>query len=331
MQNSAHTWALVLAAGDGRRLSILSTDSTGRPVPKQYCTLSGGPSLLQSAINRGRDIAGADHVMVIVAADHRRWWWHPLRSLPIRNVIVQPRNRGTANGILLQLLHLEQTDPSAEVVLLPSDHLVIDETVLASAVQRAFLRVRASPSHIVLLGMTPVAPDPELGYLLPAPPDSQGISKVLRFVEKPAPATAALLIERGGLLNTFILVARCGALLELFAHTQPGVLRAMRAAMEAHGCRRSALEALYEHLPDLDFSHQVLETMSGSALHVEAVAECGWSDLGTPERVGQALAMLVHSGHSPACAGEGSDATVDLSSRYLQSLLAAARESRATA
>jgi mannose-1-phosphate guanylyltransferase len=325
MQDSAHTWALVLASGDGRRLSELSTDATGRPVPKQYCTLGGGPSLLQAAMQRGSALAGPDRVSVIVAAGHRRWWWRALRDLPARNVIVQPGNRGTANGILLQLLHLERIDPAAEVVLLPSDHLVIDEAVLAEAMRRALLRVRAAPGQIVLLGMTPVAPDPELGYIVPAPPDQQGISAVLRFVEKPTPTAAALLIERGGLLNTFILVARCGTLLEQLTRAQPAVVRAMRSALDTHRNRQAALDELYERLPNLDFSHHVLESAPSTVLHVEAVAACGWSDLGTPERVGQAISMLVHDGHPPAGMGAGTGADVDLSARYLQSLLAAAR------
>ncbi|HVN99992.1 MAG TPA: sugar phosphate nucleotidyltransferase [Steroidobacteraceae bacterium] len=329
MQDTAHRWALVLAAGDGRRLSTLSADSTGRAVPKQYCTIGGGPSLLQSAIRRGQAIAGDGRVSVIVAANHRHWWWHALRALPANNVVVQPRNRGTANGILLQLLHLEQLDPQAEVVLLPSDHLVIDEDILATAVGRAFAQLRATPDHIVLLGMTPVTPDPELGYLLPAPPDERGFSRVLRFVEKPNPATAALLIERGGLLNTFILVARCSTLLGLFARLQPDVLRDMRAAMDCGEHRQDALEALYERLPHVDFSHQVLESLPDPALLVEAVADCGWSDLGTPERVGQAISMLVHSGRPPAQAGGSSDSAIDLSARYLQTLLTAARASHA--
>lgn len=329
--DTAHRWALVLAAGDGRRLSALSTDAAGRAVPKQYCRIGGGPSLLQSTIQRGEAIAGARHVSVIVAADHRRWWWQELRDLPASNVVVQPSNRGTANGILLQLLHLERVDPRAEVVMLPSDHLVIDEAILGAAVQRAFARVRVSPDHIVLLGMTPVAPDPELGYLLPAPPDELGISRVLRFVEKPAPATAARLIERGGLLNTFILVARCSTLLDLFADLQPTAVRGMRAAMDARECRQEALKALYEQLPNVDFSRQVLECMTGPALHVEAVADCGWSDLGTPERVGQAISMLVHSGRSPNQPSEEDETGVDLSARYLQALLTAARAPHVTA
>jgi mannose-1-phosphate guanylyltransferase len=331
VQNASHTWALVLAAGDGRRLSELSTDSAGRPVPKQYCTLGGGPSLLQAAIERGRSLVESAHVSVIVAAAHRRWWWRALRDLPPRNVIVQPSNRGTANGILLQLLHLEQADPAAEVVLLPSDHLVIDESVLSAAVQRAFARVRTSPAQIVLLGMSATAPDPDLGYIVPAPPDQQGMSEVLRFVEKPTPAAAAMLIEHGGLLNTFILVARCSTLLDLLGRAQPEILQAMRAAMDVHRDRLVALETLYERLPVLDFSRQVLETAPASALHVERVAECGWSDLGTPKRIGQAISMLAHSGHPPARASAGTGPDVDLSARFLQSLLAAAHQLRATA
>jgi mannose-1-phosphate guanylyltransferase len=329
--DTAHTWALVLAAGDGSRLSELSTDATGQPVPKQFCTLGGGPSLLQAAINRGMAIAGPEHVSVIVAARHRRWWWQALSQLHARNIVVQPGNRGTANGILLQLLHLEQIDPEAELVLLPSDHLVIDEPVLAAAVRRAFRHVRATPGQIVLLGMTPLAPDPELGYIVPAPPDKQGTSDVLRFVEKPTRATAALLIKRGALSNTFIFVARCSALLALLAQARPEVVRAMRAAMDPRRDRQAAVEALYAQLPVLDFSSQVLATTPGSTLRVQAVTACGWSDLGTPERIGQAVSMLAHSGRSPLRWRSSSGPEVDLSARYMQSLLAAARELRATA
>ncbi len=331
MQDTAHKWALVLAAGDGRRLSTLSTDVTGQPVPKQYCTLSGGPSLLQSAIDRGRSLAGAGHVSVIVAAAHRRWWWRVLRDLPAANLIVQPDNRGTANGIMLQLLHLRQSDPEAEVVLLPSDHLVIDESVLASAVQHAFQRLHASRGKIILLGMTPVTPDPELGYIVPGPADEHGISEVLRFVEKPTPTTAALLIERGALLNTFILVARCSALLELLEQSQPALMHAMVAAMNEHQHRQTALDELYAQLPVVDFSRQVLETTPGVTLHVQAVAECGWSDLGTPERIGQAISMLVRSGRSPAGTSASTESGVNLCARYLHSLLAATRNLTATA
>jgi hypothetical protein len=47
------TWALVLAAGDGTRLAALTTDANGRAVPKQFCSLTGGRSLLRDAMQTG--------------------------------------------------------------------------------------------------------------------------------------------------------------------------------------------------------------------------------------------------------------------------------------
>ncbi len=44
-----HSWVLVLAAGEGRRLQGLTTTASGTVVPKQYCSLLGGPSLLEEA------------------------------------------------------------------------------------------------------------------------------------------------------------------------------------------------------------------------------------------------------------------------------------------
>ena len=50
------TWALVLAAGEGSRLRALTT-TNGVAVPKQFCSLQGGPSLLQEALHRAEAVA----------------------------------------------------------------------------------------------------------------------------------------------------------------------------------------------------------------------------------------------------------------------------------
>lgn len=46
MTDNRNIWGLVLAAGDGIRLSALTTDPQGIAVPKQFCSLSGDDSLL---------------------------------------------------------------------------------------------------------------------------------------------------------------------------------------------------------------------------------------------------------------------------------------------
>src|SRR5277367_1187346 len=124
---SASTWAVVLAAGDGARLSTLTLDSTGVSVPKQFCSLNGGVTLLQQTLSRARAAARRERTATIVAQQHERWWQHM-----DERTIVQPMNRGTANGILLAALTIARRDPAARLVFLPSDHYVEDESRLAA-------------------------------------------------------------------------------------------------------------------------------------------------------------------------------------------------------
>jgi mannose-1-phosphate guanylyltransferase len=331
MQRSKGTWALLLAGGEGRRLSGLSTDRTGRVVPKQYCSLHGGPSLLRCAIERALSVTDPERICIIVAEEHRRWWWPLVQEFPAQNIVVQPRNRGTANGVLLQLLQVTEGDPDADVIVLPSDHFVGEEEILIAAMQQAVQRARAAPQQIVLLGMAPMAPDPELGYIVAGRQDGEGIRQVITFVEKPAVATAALLIKRGALLNTFILAARCTALLELFARVRPEALKSMREAMDFHKDRRAALAALYERLPVLDFSGELLANGRGSGLRVLAVPECGWNDLGTPERLGRTLMQFEGAGWQAVEGSEPAAAAVDLAENYWRAVGQSVPELRATA
>ena len=102
MSDSPHVWALVLAAGDGSRLRALTTKPCGTAVPKQFCSLHGGRSLVEDAVGRATGLVPSERICAIVAEQHRQWWseMHFLDRLPTGNVIVQPRNRGTAIGIL---------------------------------------------------------------------------------------------------------------------------------------------------------------------------------------------------------------------------------------
>jgi mannose-1-phosphate guanylyltransferase len=290
MNASGHDWVLVLAAGEGKRLRQLTKCADGASVPKQYCSLQGGPSLLEEALRRAASVADSVHVSLIVADQHRRWW-QPTRPWPAHQLIVQPHNRGTANGILLQLLQIMRVDPDANVMLLPSDHFIADESTLITAMRSAFTALRAAPGQIVLLGMEPSFPDPELGYIAPGRNSAQGTFAVADFVEKPSVQKARELIASGALWSTFILAAHAAALLELFERHYPHVVSAMRQALAAEQEAATRLASLYETLPDLDFSRDVLARANRQRLRVLPVARCGWSDLGTPEHVAQALAQ----------------------------------------
>lgn len=291
-----HTWAIVLAAGEGSRLKSLTTDPTGTSVPKQFCSLQGGPSLLQEALHRARSVVAHEHICVIVAEQHRPWWQGTLWSLPASNIVVQPRNRGTANGILLPLLRIVARDPLARIAFLPADHYVRDEQTLTTALRRAFDRLSRNPSDLILLGITPEDPDPELGYILPAARDADGAAPVERFVEKPDAAAARRLIDAGGLWNSFIFVASGFAVLSLLRRRYPEIVDRMETAVarNADGRAVRALADLYEQLPEIDFSRHVIQGAE-AWLRVLRVPHCGWNDLGTPRRVAETLSQIRQS------------------------------------
>lgn len=330
MRDSNSVWVIVLAAGDGRRLRRLTTTRSGLAIPKQFCSLEHGPSLLQEAIERAGGIAARERICTIVAAQHERWWSEQLSAVPAGNVIVQPDNRGTANGVLLALLSVLERDPEARIVLLPSDHHVRDESQLARSLRYAASSPDAARLPIVLLGLEPRCADTQLGYIVPhREPGCEACldHAVERFVEKPTAARAAALVSQGALWNTFIIAADGTALLSLFEQCSADIVAAMRSVIRGprHGAQvHEDLARLYQLLPELDFSRSVLQGQE-SHLRVLSVPECGWSDLGTPDRVAEALKGLRRRERRPAPPVDRS-VLLSLAAQHQQLNRAAARQ-----
>jgi mannose-1-phosphate guanylyltransferase len=285
VKHPSNTWAVVLAGGEGSRLRGLTRNGDGVVVPKQFCSLQGGPTLLQEALQRAAALAPPQRVCAIVAEQHRQWWTPILRSLPQDNAVVQPQNRGTAHGILLPLLRIAERDPDATVVLLPADHYLRDEEVMLSSLRHAAELACADRDSIYLLGVEPDEPDTELGYIVPAARSQGDAVAVERFIEKPSEFLARTLLDQGALWNVFILAASVKALLGLFDSRYAATIAAMR------GFEGASIESLYERLSSKDFSRDVLQGKE-ARLKVLAVPPCGWTDLGKPKRIGLTLERL---------------------------------------
>lgn len=284
--DAGHNWALVLAGGNGCRLQALTTTASGVAIPKQFCSLGGEGSLLHDALRRARAVADPEQTCAIVAEHHRRWWQALDLGIPSSNLISQPRNRGTATGILLPLLHIVHRDREATVLVLPSDHYVRNEDVLADSLRLAMAELERDRSRVILLGITPEEADPELGYIVAESDGRAGIGVVSEFVEKPNAATARALIARGGVWNSFIFAAGGQELVRAFEARCPDLVGEMRHIVTSPDStvRRARLAQLYDRLPELDFARDVLQR-SPELLRVMTVPPCGWSDLGTPKRV----------------------------------------------
>lgn len=283
MTGMGHLWAILLAAGEGSRVRSLITDRGGHPVPKQYWALDGRESLLRNALARAEQFIPKTRILAVVAPDHQEWWEHDLEDLPPYNVLVQPCNRGTACGLLLPLLQIQRRDPSARVLVLPSDHYVEDETRLGNAMVFADRAATQRGDQVVLLGMTPSQGGGEYGWIVPAGPEkADHTAGVGSFVEKPPPLVAKQLAERGGVWNSLIFVSTLRALIEAYSRAVPNLLATFADWNRDSPRGVEGLSDLYGRLPSVDFSRGVLEA-SESILRVVTVSGSGWVDIGTPE------------------------------------------------
>jgi mannose-1-phosphate guanylyltransferase len=318
--DAGHNWALVLAAGEGSRLQSLTMTASGVAVPKQFCSLGEDSSLLHGALRRAQAVAPPERTCAVVADHHRRWWQALPLDVPASNLILQPRNRGTANGVLLPLLHIVHRDQDATLLVLPSDHYVRNESVLAASLRRAMAELQQESGHVILLGIAPDEPDRELGYIVGEGASDADVRGVAEFVEKPSAATARALIARGAVWNSFIFAATGRTLLRAFEERCPDLVGEMRHIVSSPAepaLRAARLARLYEDLPELDFSRDVLQR-SPSLLRVLTVPACGWSDFGTPRRVSETVRRYRPTAAVALSTAPGRTAFVDLAAHHLQ-------------
>ncbi|MHC5211701.1 MAG: sugar phosphate nucleotidyltransferase [Planctomycetota bacterium] len=283
-----HRWALVLAGGDGRRLEGL-TRAGGQPIPKQFCSFCSDRSLLGDTLARARRQLPVDHVVVVVAEQHRCWWERDLTEVPPENVVVQPMNRGTAAGLLTGALRIAHHDREASTIVMPSDHFVRDEDVLDHTLDGVFAEAERWRQSVVLLGITPDEPDTGYGWIVPGEMSASRSAPVRTFVEKPERALAERLMRAGALWNSFLLAARVEVLLELYDQTLPWMMWLFRFGPRGPRREEAWYRDIYGGLPSKDVSRDILERCT-DRLRVARAPHMGWSDLGTPERLARCLA-----------------------------------------
>jgi mannose-1-phosphate guanylyltransferase len=293
MSGDGARWGVILAGGSGRRLHSLTADATGTVIPKQFCSVFEGPSLLRTTIRRMQAVVEPSRILAVVAAGHRRWWEPELADMAPENIVVQPCDRGTACGVLLPLTSILYRDPDARIVVAPSDHFVRDEATLRTSLLEAVAHVDDRPHELVLLGMEPDRPDTEYGWITPSPEAEGSVRVVTSFVEKPDERLAHQLMLSGALWSSFTFVATGETLMDHFRRTLPWLVDRFSSALEFVSWDRphQVLLRLYDQLPTVDFSRRVLQLLN-ERLRVLAVPPCGWTDLGTPQR----LLECIHNG-----------------------------------
>ena len=282
--------AVILAGGDGSRLRSLTRLITGDERPKQFCPIIGRETLLGKTRSRIAASVAPENTYFSVTKKHRRYFESELRGVNQDRLVVQPENKGTAAAILYSLLRVAAKSPNATVAFFPSDHFFSDEAGFAGNIELAFRAADRDPSAVVLLGIEADSPEASYGWIELKESllgDLHGsVTRVERFWEKPSSETAASLLAKGSLWNSFIMVGKVEAFLAMFARHQPKMLRMFQAGATQFGkaTESAVIRAIYTWSKETNFSSEVLER-SAEMLRVLRVANVGWTDLGEPARV----------------------------------------------
>ena len=294
--------ALVLAGGEGKRLRPFIHLLRGDFLPKQYVNFIGRRSMLEHTWERAEKLVPPSSVFTILNRSHLAFpdVQRQIASRSPGTVLVQPENKETAPGIMFALLHIAKRCPNSLVMLLPSDHFILQEEAMMGYVKYAGQFVRRDPSRIVLLGIEPDGDESEYGYIATGGRLGRGINGPLQissFVEKPDYHAAQRLAREGALWNTMLMVFNISALFDLVRAVCPAIFSAMQPIYDAIGTadEEAVTQEIYQDLLPINFSKEILEPLAHdfpSRLVAFPVRNVLWSDWGSEARVLEILRKI---------------------------------------
>lgn len=270
--------AFILAGGHGERLWPSSRPSH----PKQFLKLGDSAnSLYQSALVRAADI-GATQIQVLCNEEHR--FLAAQQALEIganlAGIILEPCRRDTAASITLAASLLSQANnPSADFIVLASDHLMPSTAELADAVITSAEAVAAG--KMVIFGISPNEAHTGYGYIKHAASGSL-VTPVLEFVEKPSAERAEEMIaSKSYAWNSGMLMTNVETFLAQAELHSPATLLACQSALAGRTTDGDFIRvnnAEYATAPSISVDYAILEK---SASLMMASLQADWGDAGT--------------------------------------------------
>ncbi|MCB0430044.1 MAG: NTP transferase domain-containing protein [Flavobacteriales bacterium] len=275
-----HTYCVIMAGGVGSRFWPMSRSNR----PKQFLDILGtGESLLQQTFNRFLKICPPENIMVVTHQSYRDMVAAQLPSIPKDNILGEPSRRNTAPCIAYAAYKIKAKDPEAQMIVAPSDHLVLKGEEFTRIIREALAAVQSAPI-LVTLGIKPSRPDTGYGYIQFTQEHLKGhdpVKKVKTFTEKPNLDMARYFMESGEFLwNSGIFVWSVNSITDALNHHLPEISSVFEDDMDKLNSPEEAgfITRAYTVCKNISIDYGVME----KADNVYVVpADFGWSDLGT--------------------------------------------------
>ena len=275
--DNQNNYCVIMGGGVGSRFWPFSRTA----LPKQFLDFLGaGRSLLQQTVDRLRKIIPVDHIFIVTNERYAELVRNQLPELDRGQILLEPTRRNTAPCIAWAAYHIRALNPQANLVVAPSDHLVLRDGEFLQDVEKG-LRFVADNPCLLTIGIRPHRPETGYGYIQIDRPVADDIHRVKTFTEKPELELAKVFVESGEFywnsgiflwnVNTFI--EACRALLpELSGKLEPGV------GVYGTAAEQEFIDRVFPECPNISVDFGIMEKADNVCV---MLGDFGWSDLGT--------------------------------------------------
>lgn len=278
-------FCVILAGGKGMRLWPCSREVC----PKQFVDFFGtGRTLLQQTFDRFAGIVPRDHIYVNTNKDYVHLVREQLPELNVENLLAEPVHRNTAPSMAWACHRISRRCPDADIIVTPSDQLILDEEAFKQNVNEGFVFVQAN-NCLLTMGVKPTRPEPGYGYIQIGKQVGGDLYQVQSFTEKPEREFARLFMESGEFYwNTGLFLSNVRFLKTTFCELLPSVLRNLEAENPDHTIEEenAFIKEHFSLYPNLSIDYGILE--KSEAVYVMK-CDFGWADIGTWHSIYEAM------------------------------------------
>lgn len=276
-----NNFSIIMAGGIGARFWPMSKTSR----PKQFIDILGtGRTLIQQTFDRFLKICPKENIYIVTNGMYQDIILEQLPGIKEDQVLCEPMRRNTAPAIAYAAYKIKDVNPNANLVVAPSDHIILKEDVFTGVILSA-LNATAKNDWLLTLGITPSRPDTGYGYIQfcddnPYPEDVR-LRKVKTFTEKPNLELAQTFLDSGDFLwNSGIFIWSLQSILTAFEKHLPevGSLFAEGSGKYSTDQEQDFINQTFTVCKNISIDYGVME----KAENVYVLAsDFGWSDLGT--------------------------------------------------
>lgn len=269
-----------MAGGVGSRFWPMSIPSR----PKQFLDVLGiGKTLIQLTFERLERIAPEDQIYVVTNERYVGLVKQQLPQLSADRILTEPMRKNTAPCITYAAAKIYAINKEANLVVAPSDHLIVKEERFERIVNIAIQRAQEK-DRLITLGIKPTRPDSGYGYIqFHQDGDILGgqIKKVKQFTEKPNRELAEIFLKSGDYYwNSGIFVWRAKTILAAVQKFKPDLYDLFCNDFHVYNTPGEKIytDQAFMACEDISIDFGIME----NAKNVDLVlADFDWSDLGT--------------------------------------------------